>query len=134
MKIKSRYFLKDRCGEAKIKRKFMWIPESFGEKFNRWLSFENVLYTIVSEGGDTRKVRFRWKAKKFATKEDMNLYKIEKSDINWGNVLFLSCILFFLTLYYFSNDISFVSITAAIIITRFVMGSPNFQDKGDTNV
>lgn len=117
MKFKSGYFLKDHYGEFKIKRKFMWIPKSFGEKYNRWLSFENILYTVVFESNIKNEGVFKWKPKKFATDEDLNIYKIEKCNKNWKNIFFLSIILFFLILYYFSNNNIFLQFIAAIIIS-----------------
>lgn len=133
MKFKSNNYLKDQYGEYKIQRKFMWIPRSFGEKYCRWLSFENVLYTVRCNG-----FRYKWVPDRFATEEDLNVYKFEKKNTNWLNVLFHLSISLFLTMYYFSNNISnsniFLSITIAIIITRLIMNSKNFQNKGDPNV
>ncbi len=73
MRFKTRFALKDRQGESKIVRKFLWIPTAFAsEKESRWLEVADVVYTIkrVARGDwDTNNI-WKWRKDRFATDKD----------------------------------------------------------------
>lgn len=73
MKFKTRYELKDREGEEKIIRKFLWFPTSFDDdKEGVWLDVADVVYKIKKiDVGDHYSVdKWVWRKERFATDED----------------------------------------------------------------
>lgn len=47
MKWCSKSFLKDREGEERIVRKFLWLPTSLHGEYVRWLEFANIKQQVV---------------------------------------------------------------------------------------
>ena len=62
MKFKSKYLLKDRQGEERTVRKFLWWPKCFGRKYWRWLEYANIRERIVSVdiGGHMQYGYYSW--------------------------------------------------------------------------
>ena len=47
MKIKSKYYLSEREGETRIRRKFLWRPRCFEETYVRWLEFAYIIERVI---------------------------------------------------------------------------------------
>lgn len=81
MKFKTTYALKDREGEEKIVRKFLWFPLYFGEeKEQYWLEIADVVYKIkkINVGEYFSKYRWKWRKDRFPTAEDYKKLPFEK--------------------------------------------------------
>lgn len=63
MKTKSKYYLKKRAGEIRIKRKFLFFPRTFNGKFTRWLEFADIKEQItkVDVGGSMEWGNYAWR-------------------------------------------------------------------------
>ena len=46
MKFRSRYYLKEREGQERIRQKFLFWPRSFGEPYYKWFEWEHVLERV----------------------------------------------------------------------------------------
>lgn len=53
MRLRSKYYLRDRLGETRIRRKFLLWPRRFRRKHWRWLEYADVVekVTEVDMGG-----------------------------------------------------------------------------------
>lgn len=81
MKFKTGYTLKDREGEEKIIREFVWLPLSFGEaKEKIWLEVADVVYQVkkVDIGAHFSDFRWKWRTDRFPTIEDYKELPFEK--------------------------------------------------------
>lgn len=82
MRLKTDYALKDREGEEKIVRKFLWFPLYFDkEKEKRWLEVADVVYQVKKvDIGDMCSVYvWKWRKERFATDEDYRSLSFIKS-------------------------------------------------------
>lgn len=63
MRFPSRYALRDREGDERTVRKFLWLPRCFGTKEIRWLEYANIRERIckVDVGGSYEWGCFAWK-------------------------------------------------------------------------
>jgi|PlaIllAssembly_1097288.scaffolds.fasta_scaffold00001_29 hypothetical protein len=84
MRFKTQYELKDREGEKKIVRKFLWFPCAFNDdKEHRWLETADVVYRVqrvytflnfvFSTGSG-----WKWRPIRFANHEDYQGMPLEK--------------------------------------------------------
>ena len=73
MLIKSKYYLKEREGETRIRRKFLWWPRFFDSSFIRWLEYADIIECIkkLDNGGSGEwgNYAWRWREVGFSYKE-----------------------------------------------------------------
>lgn len=85
MKFNTRFFLKDREGEEKVVRKFLWFPAAFNQDTKRrWLEYADVVYEVkkIDTGWSCEwsSYAWRWQATRFANDNDLKNLPIEKTE------------------------------------------------------
>jgi hypothetical protein len=63
MRFNNRVTLKERAGEQRIVRKFLWWPRTFGTITTRWLEYTNIIEEVqkIDVGGSFDTGVFAWK-------------------------------------------------------------------------
>lgn len=62
MKLKSRFYLKDREDEERVRPKFLWWPRCFNGGHWRWLERVSILERItrMDVGGSCERGNYKW--------------------------------------------------------------------------
>lgn len=70
MRWNRRYGLKDRLGEQRVWRRFLWWPRQFGAGATRWLEWADVVEEVVEMdvggSGQWGEYAYEWRAVGFA--------------------------------------------------------------------
>lgn len=63
MFFKSRFYLRDREGETRVRRKFLFFPKTFERKRTRWLCYANIIEKVMplDIGGTMVWGAYEWK-------------------------------------------------------------------------
>lgn len=128
MKFKSRYFLKDREGEEKIVRKFLWLPTLFDlEKQSRWLETADIVYQIqkVDIGHLSVIISWRWVPVRFATDDDYQNLPFERKEphdlIEPSSMWFIVADLLVISAILVSKDHKLIVILLAIKLIQMIL-------------
>ncbi|MDY6906296.1 MAG: hypothetical protein SWH61_16615 [Thermodesulfobacteriota bacterium] len=76
MKFRSKFYLKEREGEERVREKFLFWPRNFGETYYKWFEWEAVVERVEKIETGIGCPEWRWVEVGFAGEADDRKYQM----------------------------------------------------------